>query len=275
MTTATETGTGAGWQHPPVIPVISAAAWVLLAGPAAVSGLPELCSSALLWSVPAPETYAFFLSQVSALSLLLAWLLMLVAMMLPVLSDTLAHVRRSAFRPLRLPMQIACLTGYLVVWMLAGIALLTGSVTLRLGAGQDTTLPVLIGLALALLWQLSPAKQRALNRCHLYPPLSAFAPQAHRDAFRLGLDRGLWCLRSCWALMLLALLVPGGHLAAMAAVAVWIWAERLDLPAPPRWGLHLPGRALRLVRRRIAGAIAAASPPPRRPNPPPPAARKA
>jgi predicted metal-binding membrane protein len=264
------TGRGGGWQHPLPLLAVSATAWLLLAGPAALSGLPELCSSALIWSVPAPETFAFFLSQVSPLSLLLAWVVMLVAMMLPLVADTLAHVRRSAFPPLRLPMQAAFLAGYLAVWLLAGIALVAASVTVRLGAGQGTTIPVLIGLAIAILWQMSPAKQRALNRCHRYPPLSAFAPQAQRDALRLGLDRGLWCLSSCWALMLLALLAPGGHLVVMATVALWIWAERLDPPAPARWGLHLPRRALRLTRRMLALPLH-----PRRSSPPSPAAHKA
>lgn len=265
-------GAGAGgWPVPPPALLPPTLAWLLLAGPAALSGLPELCSSALVWSVPTPGTYAFFLSQVSPLSLLLAWCVMLVAMMLPVLGDTLAHVRRSAFPALRLPMQAALIAGYLGVWIPAGIAFFAVSITLRLGTGQMTALPAMVGLALAVLWQLSPAKQRALNRCHRYPALSAFAPGACSDALRLGLDRGLWCLGSCWALMLLAMLVPSAHFATMAALAVWIWAERLDPPAAPRWGPHLPLRALRLARAAASRAVTLS----RRPDPQPPAVHKA
>ena len=64
-----------------------------------------------------------------------------------------------------------------------------------------------------------------------------------------GITHAVWCVGSCWALMLLPLLVSHGHIAVMAAVALWLAAERLDRPRTPRWRWrwHGPGKAARIV----------------------------
>jgi predicted metal-binding membrane protein len=100
---------------------------------------------------------------------------------------------------------------------------------------------------LAVVWQCSPLKQRCLNRCHSQAQLAAFGATAYFDALRFGLTHGMWCVGACWALMLLPLLVSAGHGAAMAAVALWLLAERLDTPMPPRWRLRGPAKAVRLA----------------------------
>ena len=105
-------------------------------------------------------------------------------------------------------------------------------------ATTDLRLPALAAAVLALAWQASPAKQRCLNRCHAHPPLAAFGWRAARDALALGLRHGGWCVGSCWALMLLVLLLPQGHVAGMAAAAVLMFSERLDPPRPPAWRLR-------------------------------------
>jgi hypothetical protein len=47
--------------------------------------------------------------------------------------------------------------------------------------------------------------------------------------------------------MLLPLLVSHGHLAVMAAVALWLAAERLDRPLTPRWRWRGPGKGVRMA----------------------------
>jgi hypothetical protein len=47
--------------------------------------------------------------------------------------------------------------------------------------------------------------------------------------------------------MLLPLLVPRWHMAAMAAVTLWLSAERLEQPSFPRWGLRVPLKAVRIA----------------------------
>ncbi|MGY3439912.1 copper chaperone [Marinovum sp. KMM 9879] len=230
--------------------VLSVPSWAVLGLGSDAMVLPALCSSGLLWSVPAPETYAFFFTYVSPMALILGWAIMVAAMMVPTLLGPLGYLRLRTFAPLRVRAEVLALLGYAAVWMLAGVGLLGLALTLRLAAG-DSLWPLTAALALALIWQASPWKQRALNLCHRQSPLAAFAPALWRDSLRLGLVAGGSCLASCWALMLTALLLPAYHLEAMIALSLWIWAERLDPPRPARWHLHLPRRALRLCRHHL------------------------
>jgi hypothetical protein len=47
--------------------------------------------------------------------------------------------------------------------------------------------------------------------------------------------------------MLLPLLAGPGHLWAMIAVSLFVFAERLESPAPLGWRWRGPGKALRLI----------------------------
>ena len=111
--------------------------------------------------------------------------------------------------------------------------------------------PLGIAAIVGLVWQISPLKQRCLNRGHAHPQLAAFGRAADIGAFRFGLMHGVWCVGSCWAPMLLPLLVTQWHLAAMAAVTLWLSAERLEQPSFPRWGLRVPLKAARIAVARM------------------------
>lgn len=222
--------------------------WAALALGGAGVAAPQFCSAALLWSVPSPEAFGAFLVAVPPSRLAAGWGLMIVAMMLPTLGDALVHLRARSLRRLRAPGAALFLAGYAAVWALGGAVLLALAVALRIAAPAPA-LPLVLALAVALVWQVSPAKQVALNRCHRRPSLAAFGAAACRDALGFGLRQGFWCLASCWALMAVALLVPGHHLAAMALVAACIWAERLEPARPPRWRIGLPVRSLRMLAR--------------------------
>ena len=171
------------------------------------------------------------------------------AMMLPTLLPVLGHVRARTFADLRPVAECLVLAGYFGVWMAAGVGLIGLALGLRLLSGVPLW-PLALGLAL--LWQASPAKQRALNRCHRRPVLAGFAPRLWRDALWLGARSGGACLTSCAPLMLLGLMLPGGHFGVMLALSLWIWAERLEPPRPPGWRFCWPRRALRLLRHRLA-----------------------
>ena len=225
-------------------------AWGLLALGSGGFALPALCSSELLWSVPSPESFAFFFAYVPPLSLALGWALMVAAMMLPTLADTLGHVCARSFVRLRPWLVALVISGYGLTWLLAGAVFLSLALGLRLASGGSTW-PFLTALAVAALWQVSPWKQAALNRCHRRPLVAAFAPHALGDALRLGMSNGGWCLATCWPLMMVSLLAPSHHFATMALVSLYIWAERLDPPRAPDWRLRLPLRALRLARRAL------------------------
>jgi predicted metal-binding membrane protein len=158
----------------------------------------------------------------------------------------LRHVRaRSLARRRPRAMALFC-AGYAAVWMSAGVVLAALALAARWAAPAPLACVALV-LAVALLWQASPAKQWCLNRCHRRPALAAFGATADRDAVRFGLAHGAACVGTCWALMLLPLVAGAGHLAAMAAVTLFVLAERLDHPAPLAWRWRGPGKALRII----------------------------
>lgn len=216
--------------------------------------MPLICSPALSWSIASPEALAFVLTFVSLWSLAAGWLAMIVAMMLPNTVDALVHVRNRTLRRLRPACLALFLVGYVGVWMLAGAAFLGAAVTLRI-ASPGTVLPLAGATVVAAVWQISPWKQVALNRCHRRPSLAAFAPAACRDALAFGGSQGLWCLSSCWALMAMSLAAPASHSAVMALVAGLVWTERLEPATRPRWTVRLPGRTLRMISRIARTAI--------------------
>lgn len=162
------------------------------------------------------------------------WVLMLVAMMSPVLVAPIRHVYASSFAHRRGRSIAFFVGGYAVVWMAVGCLILAVE---RVAAGlMPQSYGPAIGVALvALVWQMSPAKQRCINRCHNHGPLAAFGMAADGDAVCMGLKTGCWCVGSCWAVMLLPIVLPQGHIVAMLAVGALIFCERLDPPRAPLW----------------------------------------
>jgi predicted metal-binding membrane protein len=174
------------------------------------------------------------------------WLLMLAAMMAPVLVQPIQFVRGSSLARRRTRSTLLFVTGYTAVWMFAGVVMLSLAAALG-SSGLPPYVQLTAVFVVALVWQCSPAKQACLNRCHTFWELAAFGLAADSDALIFGATQGVWCTGSCWAWMLLPLLVPGGHIAAMAATAVLIFCERLDDPAPLSWRWRGLGRARRIT----------------------------
>ncbi|HUD32871.1 MAG TPA: DUF2182 domain-containing protein, partial [Variovorax sp.] len=165
------------------------------------------------------------------------WSAMTLAMMAPALGPPLDHVWRSSPRRYRLVALVTFLTAYLLVWIAAGIGVVTASAFLA--ARMAPSHLALAALAVMLAWQLSPSKQACLNRCHQLMPLAPFGLEAVADQATFGMRVGLWCAGSCWALMLAMLVATAGHWAFMLAASVLIFFER-QLPArPARWATVL------------------------------------
>jgi predicted metal-binding membrane protein len=178
------------------------------------------------------------------------WLLMLAAMMAPVLIQPLLFIRSSGLARRRTRSTLLFAVGYMAVWMLTGALMI-----LLAAAERSSGLPPFVCVAavfvIAFVWQCSPTKQVCLNRCHAFRSLAAFGRAADIDALVFGATQGVWCAGSCWAWMLLPLLLPNGHIMAMAVTAVLIFCERLDGPAPVGWRWRGFGRARRIVAGRM------------------------
>jgi predicted metal-binding membrane protein len=187
------------------------------------------------------------------------WLLMLVAMMAPTTAWALIHLHSTTRARLQWSVSALFLGGYGTVWMLAGIPMVAAE-TLLATAFPGALAPALLVGLVALVWQASPIKQRCLNRCHRHAPLAAFGWPAHRDALSAGLGHGVSCVGSCWAAMLLPMVLPIGHMPAMAAVTVLMICERLDPPDVPRWRLRGFGTAVAAARLRLWGPTTTPAP---------------
>jgi predicted metal-binding membrane protein len=222
--------------------LLSALAWVLLAVEPNVIRMPAHNSVAM----PMPMAMA----PVSFTSLALGWTLMLTAMMLPLLIAPVRHLRDRSFTHRRARAIALFLTSYGAIWMAAGVLLLAPTLAVR-HIISGSWMPLALVALIAVVWQFSPIKQRCLNRNHAHTELAAFGWPADLDALRFGWKHGVWCFGSCWALMLLPMLISPGHIAVMAAVTLWLFAERLERPAPPQWRWHGPDKALRIVIAQV------------------------
>lgn len=179
------------------------------------------------------------------------WLLMLAAMMTPLLIVPIYHLRARSFAKRRVRSSLLFVAAYVAVWMLAGVPL--SGVSL-LVASLSVPAYLTRGLAClsAIVWQFSPMKQICLNRCHAHPSLAAFGLRADLSALRFGAGHALWCVGSCWALMLLPELLPAGHSAAMAVITILVFGERLDPPKEPAWRASLSATAWYFARVYLA-----------------------
>jgi predicted metal-binding membrane protein len=205
-----------GWKRPEWwIVGASLIAWALLLG-----------SSELKFGFGQPQQHSHAQTSIWA-DWSSNWLLMVVAMMLPL---AITPISRTATRSLwnRRHRAIAgFLIGYLTPWAAVGIllgALMTLLPIARLCVG-------VVGAALfasAGIWELLPSKRRALRECHRTLPLAPRGYRADRDCIRFGCLIGRSCLQSCGPLMLACML--GGHSIATMAYVFGIGAiERYSI----------------------------------------------
>ena len=238
-----------------ILLALSLAGWAGLIVDAPVVNLASFCvaagaPTALGWS---GVEAAFRLNGAGGLAG--SWAVMLLAMMAPLLAARIDFVWERSL-PRRRPRAAGLfLLGYALVWMpFAAVALALAAAAH--GLAEAARVPALVAAApVALLWQASPWKQHCLNRCHSVPPLAAFGARADADALRFGASHGGWCVGSCWALMALPLIAAGAHLAAMALVALFLFAERLDRPQAAVWRLRWPRAAAAAVAARLRRGI--------------------
>jgi len=202
------------WRHPEWWTLgLSGIAWLMLLYPAVLSAGAGHWSHARLAAAPVTplELWPRALAD---------WMLMVVAMMVPLVVDS---VRGTATRSLWRRRQRAIagfLIGYLAPWLVVGALV---SVVEVLGRPGSTV--AVVGFALAAVWQLSPRKWRALQACHRTAPLAPRGWRADRDCLRYGWSIGRTCVLSCWALML-ACVLAGHSLPALACASVVALAER-------------------------------------------------
>jgi len=189
-----------------------------------------------------------------------AWVLMIAAMMLPTTFPLLAMFRRIAgARPDAGRLLALVVLGFFAAWLTFGIAAHLADAAVRWAAGRYVwfvTNGWIVGaavLAAAGLFQWSALKYRCLDECRT--PFGFVASRWHgrsptREAFRIGVDHGVFCVGCCWALMLIMFVVAVGSVGWMLALAALMAAEK-NLPFGRRLrtpvGLGLLGGAAAIV----------------------------
>lgn len=222
-------------RQPPALLAASVLGWIALLLLDRMLIVPAICGASV-----ASADIALTLAVTPPGVLVLAWFAMLLAMMSPLLVGPIAHVRLRSFKRRRFRSLAMFLIGYGAVWFAAAPLLVAAAYAIRLLV-QTIALPAfVVAFVVVLIWQAAPVKQICLNRCHGLPRLSAFGTEADVDCLRYGLATGVWCVGTCWGLMLLPLLAANMHLPVMAAVAMVALIERARLARPARWGFAVP-----------------------------------
>jgi predicted metal-binding membrane protein len=186
------------------------------------------------------------------------WVPMMAAMMLPAIFPVAILWSRSIARTPRVHMRTARFAlfaaGYLLVWGAAGVTAfaLIRPIELGLDAGYYSARTAGIAIfALAGVYQLSPLREACLARCR--SPLTVLGiatsgSPALRD-LRAGALHGAWCLACCWSLMAVLALVGLMNVAAMVALAVFVFMEKTTRFAVPA------GRAAGVLMLLVAATI--------------------
>lgn len=194
-----------------------------------------------------------------AAAFVLAWLVMMTAMMLPSAMPMLIVVRATASgsRARRAAYTAAFTSGYLLVWGAIGVVVYLAQ---QVAVGLARSIPsvgdawpwiVAIVVAGAGVYQFSPLKDVCLGQCR--SPIS-FIMTRWRAGMRGGLDLGVrhgaYCLGCCWGLMAVLVVAGAMGLAWVALIALVVFVEKL-LPGGRR-AARLTGTGLLVLAAVIA-----------------------
>ena len=164
------------------------------------------------------------------------WAVMMIAMMAPAAASVLllvggAQARRGTRSRFFVP---GFALGYAIVWLVFSVVAALVQWMLHdaalLSPQMAAVSPYVTGglLVAAGVYQLLPIKGTCLVRCR--SPL-AFLMTHWRDgasgALQMGLRHGAWCLGCCWALMIVLFAVGVMNLVAVAALALFVLAEKI------------------------------------------------
>jgi predicted metal-binding membrane protein len=158
-----------------------------------------------------------------------AWVLMVLAMMLPVIAPQARQVALRSLWSRRHRSMIWYLAGYIAVWSVTGLVALTA---LRAVGVGDPPAGILVGaLLVAAVWQTSGPRRRVMRRCGVLRLGEPRGWPADRDCANVGVRAGIRCMATCGPVML-AMAMSHHNLFLMAAVSALLISERARGPNP-------------------------------------------
>lgn len=215
--------------------------------------LPLLLVAGLAWVLTVRSAGAGD-DMAAAASFVPAWLVMMLAMMLPAVAPVVGLYALAARRGTVAALPVF-LAGYLLVWCLSAAPAYLGSraVAEPLMDGRPWV-GRLAGIALltAAAYQLTPVKATCLRHCR--SPMGFFLTRTTSlarpsTALRAGVAHGLYCLGCCWAAMGVLVVLGGMQLGWALGLAAVISVEKL---AP--WG-EAAGRGVAAVALGLGLAL--------------------
>jgi len=156
------------------------------------------------------------------------WMIMVVAMMLPLAADSARDVAARSLWARRQHAITGFVLGYLSVWLIAGIAISLVISLLKSHAWLDPRIAIGVSFCIAVAWHCTPLKKRALFSCHRTMPIAPNGWRANLDCIQYGWMIGGSCLLNCWAWMALCVLM-GHSLGVMLLASFVTVAERYPL----------------------------------------------
>jgi predicted metal-binding membrane protein len=175
-----------------------------------------------------------FSGEMGAVTFLVMWTFMMVAMMLPTVAPmVLTHLSIVRRRGGGVFPTVIFVVGYLVVWSATGLVPYLAQIgfsQLTAEAAESRWLPTLAGaiLIVAGAYQFTDWKQVCLGHCQ--SPFAFIVTHdfggGARSAFRAGIHHGLFCFGCCWALMTVLFVVGLMNLAWMIGLFLIFFAEK-------------------------------------------------
>ena len=225
---------GAGRRLGATVPAAVAAAWAVALAAQATGSAALLHTHAHTDAVPLWVEVLLPPFWVTAAVFLVAWQVMIAAMMLP---SSMPMIRLFAVVAARRPAPHrtlgAFLAGYAVVWSAFGAAGFAADIAVHRVLDRAPALasrpwlaPAAV-LVAAGVFQFTDLKDRCLEECrHPGPFLMRHYRRGLRGAYGLGRRHGLFCLGCCWALMLLMFVAGVASLVWMAALGAVMFYEK-------------------------------------------------
>lgn len=218
--------------------VMTLGAWIGVLGPTGLTGPGTTQMDGMAMGESDP-----YLSLSAALAFVVAWLVMMAAMMLPsaapmvLLYHAVARGQAAPGNPYALTALFVA--GYLLVWGGFGLVVYSAQTGLTVAADISTTIASALPLGTAAvlmlggLYQLTPLKSVCLRQCRSPMDFLMFRWRSDRlaGALRLGAEHGVYCLGCCWGLMVVLVAAGAMGLAWVALIALVVFVEKL-LP----WG---------------------------------------
>jgi predicted metal-binding membrane protein len=202
--------------------LLSALGWMAL--PASHDMRYGLCGIDLATGTHALLRLQIALTLQPARQLLVPWLLMALAMA-PLLTVPLL-CNQAAIGADQSQLEIQTfLVGFALVWVLAAPILVVLELGIDLLAAEIKAPPFAVAATLAVAWQASPWRRRALKLCA--GSMWRSSPSGRLRGLAIGLMAGVGCLGTCWALMLAPMSIAADTRWLMALVTLFLFVERV------------------------------------------------